>query len=556
MKKIRCVLFITIILLGSISCDENKWLEEVPLDFYSTNNSYVTLEQFNSAVATLYHNHRTFFIANADVDMIQPVMGTQADNLYMFYPISRADCESIIPESGLVLYYWQNNYRMIFDANVIINRLQNASFTNEIKQNTLLAEARFFRALAYHDLGIFFGGVPIVLEEISAPKRDFVRASAAEVWAQVLDDLHFAEEYLPYVTDLKEDGRLTKAAANHLLTEAYIINEDWDNAIKAASVVINDPNYSLMTQRFGTHKNEPGDVFWDMFRRNNQNRNGKGGLNAEAIWVSQYEYNVSGGGDNYLMTRMFSPWYWSLVGKDNKPLFFGPSSQNGGRSVGFASSCDHMNYTIWEGDANDIRNSQYNILRDMVADNPASAYYGKKIVADDAILTPGEFNQYWRPYWTKYVPFNDFPIETISNNPFPGATHTSANGSFTDNYVMRLAETYLLRAEAYLGKGDQISAAADINIVRNRANAAPVSPANVDIDYILDERLRELCYEERRLLTLLRTKKLIDRNEKYNPHYNGRFYTYKMLQRVEKWPIPQSEIERNTEAVLEQNPGY
>ncbi|WP_262714405.1 RagB/SusD family nutrient uptake outer membrane protein [Ginsengibacter hankyongi] len=75
---------------------------------------------------------------------------------------------------------------------------------------------------------------------------------------------------------------------------------------------------------------------------------------------------------------------------------------------------------------------------------------------------------------------------------------------YTDIYAIRLAETYLLRAEAYLDKGDIVNAAADVNVVRARANADPVAPGNVNIAYILDERARELMVEEPRWLTLAR----------------------------------------------------
>lgn len=547
------------ILIILMSCKEDSWLAEVPFDFYSPQNSFTKPDQFNSAVARLYSNYRSYFVAPSSVDNYMNLIGPWADNLYSFYSQTQAPHNSIIPESGLITFQWTSYYRMIFDANVIINRIsdENIPFTSEKERNILKAEAQFFRAYSYKNLCILYGGVPIVLDEITSPRRDFVRNTKEEVWAQVISDFQFALENLPSVSELKEDGRLTKAAANHYLTEVFIINKEWDNAINSASAVINDPNYALMTNRFGTKKDQPGDVFWDLFRRDNQNRNGKGGLNTEAIWVSQYEYNVTGGGNNYLMTRMFSPFYWSLVGKsDGVPLFYSHSSQNGGRSQGWSASNDFINYTLWEGDANDIRNSQYNILRDMVSDNPKSAYFGKKIVENDAIKTPGPYNEFWRPYWAKYVPFNDFPVETISNSPYPGATYKTANGSFTDNYIIRLAETYLLRAEAYLGKGDLLNAAADINVVRARANAAPVSSGDVDIDYILDERLRELNYEELRLLTLMRTNKLIERVKLYHPHYNGKYYSFTMPERVNLWPIPQSEIERNKDAVLEQNPGY
>ena len=83
------------------------------------------------------------------------------------------------------------------------------------------------------------------------------------------------------------------------------------------------------------------------------------------------------------------------------------------------------------------------------------------------------------------------------------STFSFSHRAYRDVYALRLAETYLLRAEAYLGAGNIAQAAEDINVVRRRAEAPPVSSAEVDIDYILDERARELHLEENRLLTLI-----------------------------------------------------
>ena len=119
---------------------------------------------------------------------------------------------------------------------------------------------------------------------------------------------------------------------------------------------------------------------------------------------------------------------------------------------------------------------------------------------------------------------------------------------------MRLSETYLLRAEAYFRKGESENAAADINIVRNRAQATPVSAGDVGLDLILDERARELYMEDFRLSTLMRMEKLPEYLMKYNPAVikNG----YSLGNHLNKLPVPRSEIEANKEAVLEQNPGY
>ena len=74
----------------------------------------------------------------------------------------------------------------------------------------------------------------------------------------------------------------------------------------------------------------------------------------------------------------------------------------------------------------------------------------------------------------------------------------------TDWYMIRIAETYLLRAEARLAQGNKSGAAEDINVLRNRAGAKPCTAADIDIDYILDERVRELFGEEQRWVTLSR----------------------------------------------------
>jgi len=123
--------------------------------------------------------------------------------------------------------------------------------------------------------------------------------------------------------------------------------------------------------------------------------------------------------------------------------------------------------------------------------------------------------------------------------------------AFRDVYAIRLAETYLLRAEAYLGLGDNQKAADDINVVRSRAEAPPVRASEVDIDYILDERARELILEELRLLTLTRLGKYVERTRKYNAIVGPTVLDHHNL-----WPIPYSEIEKNLEGDITQNPGY
>src|SRR5690606_15833030 len=103
----------------------------------------------------------------------------------------------------------------------------------------------------------------------------------------------------------------------------------------------------------------------------------------------------------------------------------------------------------------------------------------------------------------------------LYTDPELGILSSNAGTTYTDQYFIRLAETYLLRAEAFMGSGDLNSATVDINVVRNRANAIPVEPNEIDIDYILDERMRELGVEEKRRLTLNRLGMLYERTNRY-----------------------------------------
>ncbi len=552
--------YLTTVLIATFlffSCNKDEWLNEVALDFYSADISYVTAEQFNSAVARLYNLTQDYTIFG----------GISHFFLYTYvsdvaYQASSTTKElnslkdALMPNNSRVNTNYKQFYKIISSANVILSRidLEDTEFDTEEQRNALKAEAMFFRANAYRLLAHMFGGVPLVVEEVAAPKRDFVRASREEVYAQAISDAEFAAANLPSANNVAEDGRLSNAAAKHLLAELYIAAGDYDKAIAIATEVIDDPNFELMTARFGSRNNEEGDVYWDLFRRDNQNRASSG--NKEAIWVAQYEYLVIGGGRGWNLPQFGLPSYHKLKGSDNKILFPAGYSQYGGRGIGWFQPSDYLHTDIWENAENDMRNSEYNILRDIIAMNPQSAFYGQKIVESGAIEGANNpLAKYWNPIFTKMAPINNHPDEFYVNKE-TGELLKTAVLTYTDGYLMRLAETYLLRAEAYIMKGDMTNAAADINTIRARANATPVAAADVDIDYLLDERARELAYEEFRMITLMRMGKLAERLKVYNPMYNGKYATNGVEEYHNLWPIPAAEIEKNSEAVLEQNPGY
>jgi len=448
---------------------------------------------------------------------------------------------TLTPTYMAVTFYWTWAYtEMISTANYIIGYGEKSSsslWKDEAERNKIIAEAKFFRAYTYNLLANLYGGVPIVDSIYETPRVDFVRASRTEVLEFAKKDLEFASAWLPLTVDKANEGHIVKAAADHLLAEVYISLGMYDKAVNSASLVINSGLYHLMDTRFGSEANEPGDPFSDMFRENNQNRSSG---NMESIYVWQIEDVTPGGqsgtkGNN--LVRQWGPRYWALNDPAGKSGMIIADSM--GRGVGYLRPTNYVLYDIWGKDfQQDMRNSVYNIRRSYVYNNPASAYFGKVVEKrTDAVDTMC----YIYPTIRKY----EGKVGKNTDNTF-GRT-------FKDVMVFRLAETYLLRAEAYLDLNNKQKAADDLNIVRNRAHASPVKAAEVDIDYILDERARELIVEEPRRRTLTRLGKLVERVKKYNLLPSTR----NSIEAKHEWfPIPQSAIDANYGAKLEQNPDY
>lgn len=567
MKKIMKItgMLAMTMLFSLVSCDENEFLKEEPLAIYSADNSLLTTSDFQAAVNMLYRRPGDIFIYSTNDGFFALYHGTDLGYCTAAFDRLNTYKATMVPENAMLNFIWDNTYYMVSQANLILSRLDNATFPAADK-NVLRGEALFFRAFSYRILANLFGGVPLITEEITAPRRDFVRASRVETYTQAKNDLVESVTLLGNI-DAVKDGKISKQMAQHLLAEIYIALGDYDNAIAAATAVITFPGLKLMTERFGTKLNQPGDVYSDLFKTGNQNR--KSG-NLESLWVSQYDYLNTASLRNDSWPWKFNPFYQNIsVTADGKTTtaFVGVTAEKGGRSVAWMHPTDHVMHGIWANDVNDMRVSPYNVVRDFKIDNPASPAFGKWLEAD------GYAGKATARQWFPFVMMKlagdipqDFWQKDANGNPKLTAfgehlVTNNGNSSFRDMYMFRLAETYLLRAEAHLGKNNKVSAAADINVVRARAKAKPATAAEVDIDYLLDERLRELYYEEPRMLTLCRMGKLAERNRKYNVSYTDVTGTYECAGTTIQdyhnlWPIPFSEIERNIDAKLEQNPGY
>ncbi|WP_183305972.1 RagB/SusD family nutrient uptake outer membrane protein [Dysgonomonas hofstadii] len=444
---------------------------------------------------------------------------------------------TLTSEERFVGTYWNWAYSVISSANLILDYSEkNNNWDYPTDKTRFQAEARFFRAYAYRTLVYLYGDVPYVEKILYDFQLDFTRTPKAEVLGHIVDDLKFATEYLPENPDNVKDGKLTKWAAYHLLSEMYLLQGEYKLAEEAALEVINSKHYELMKARYGAGKDKAGDVFSDLFVENNQNR---GSGNKESIWVMQFEYNTIGGGTNSdeWTRRAWNPKYQDISG-------FVLADTLGGRGL-----AQIVPMKWWVGtkgtnatgdvagifDDTDIRNSNHNIKRNWYYNNSGDAsLYGKKCNITE---------QTW--FSTKTL----FPA--LTKFFYGRSENLSLTGSYRDRMKFRLSETYLLLAEAYLGQNETSKAADAVNEVRKRAGATPVAAEDMSMDYLLDERIRELVGEETRRFTLVRTNKLIDRAKKYNSAIKDVIQDYHAL-----WPIPQTIIDANRDVVFPQNPGY
>ncbi len=529
-----------------LSCKKD-FLNETPLSQFSTVGVLTSESGFNNYMTALHAAARDEMSAR-DGSTYFYIMQNSTDvaSFGNISVVSNNYATLLTPTVNPVLWVWNWAYgEMLLRANTIITyankpELNNIWSSQEAK-NAIIAEARFFRAYTHNLLANLYGGVPIIDTIYLSPKNDYVRATREEVLNFAREDLEFASQWLPPTVPREREGRIVKAAADHLLTEVYISLNQYQKAIESAGKVINSGLYQLMTNRFGTERTLPGDVFSDLFRDGNQNRSSG---NLESIYVWQFEDLTPGGqGGSNANNRLrnWGPWYERLRDPDGRSGMVVVDSM--GRGTGQVRPTPYFLYQLWSDNWNtDMRNSRFNIRREFRWTNPSSAYFGQLVTG---------------PFTAEVDTMqNIYPVIRKIEGKVGTLTYTSVNWSgrtYQDFMVYRLAETYLLRAEAYFRAGDPVNAANDINVVRSRAQASLAQPSDISIEYILDERARELITEEPRRRTLVRMGKLVERVKQYSI----RAVTRNSVQPHHQWwPIPQTAIDANTGAILEQNPGY
>ncbi len=581
MKQVIKIIFIVFVFPSFFYACNKDFLKPKPLSFFAPENVYVNKAGFEAGLVTVRRDlknefYGVFSVLAADMACVDESTGS-VGNL-------GASWSLITPSSGgyfPIINLMGNSYSYIKNTNVIISRIDNIQWDKEEEKNAVLAQAYFYRSYWYYRLVHTYGDIPFIDAELSDAKIDFFSHSRWAILKKIQSDLEFAAKWLP---EAGPKDQPSKYAALHLLAKVYMVNLEFDKAIEAATAVINGP-YSLMKQRFGSWATDPDhDLMWDLHRPENKALP----QNTEAIFIvidrAEAPSGAKGVASN--MHYNFQPaWVVGSLVKDSRGLpgtidrFPDGSFTPQYIALGFGDPnivpVPWFNYDLWLDGAYtwkntpDLRRSDGNWIdnHELLYNNPASVDFGKPLDPNnfakpaDSILTMFPFPRY--KTW--------FPHE----DGFTG----QLNGGHGDNYVYRLAETYLIRAEAYFWKGQPGLAAQDINEVRERAHALPIVAGDVTLDYIFDERARELYVEEMRHTELVRASyimarlnkegystatftthnwfydRVMSRNKNYQVGQIGSFkYDIKPFNVL--WPIDISIITANTRGIINQNEGY
>ncbi|MFY0715272.1 RagB/SusD family nutrient uptake outer membrane protein [Seonamhaeicola sp. NFXS20] len=542
MKKI--LILITVALFFTTACDEDSFLLEEPKDDIFAENLFTDYDGFVNGLNAIYSLVRQDRESQNNVTRAALwQMGT--DNAFVnggagtIDPFN--DYSDLNSENNLVTSNFNWLYKIINSSNLIINRAETTSVdwmggndaNDVINQNKIIAQARLFRAWAYRHLRYGWGAVPLSTQEIDGTtyRNDWERNSVAEINAQMEIDLTFARDNL----EMKETtGMVNSAVASTMLAELYLDMGEDEKAETEALRVINSDEYELMTERFGVNSSQPGNVFSDLFD-NPMPEDG----NKEVLWVLNNAYQDVVGNAYLYVKNVWIPHYGkdSVLKKLNLDTLY---TYNGGKGAGRVSISDSA--FNWYEETDD-RFSEYAVKKDYIypTDETATDFevvryttmeYSKDSDLEDNFLWP----------WVRKWEYNDPYV-------FDNASRA---GQYDDQMFMRLAETYLLAAEALMNQGKNDLAAFYLNELRRRSNASEIEASDVTLEFILKERSRELVSEEYRKHTLVRTGTFYEWAVKYNP----RLDESKVNEYNELLPIPQGIIDSNTGAVMEQNPGY
>ncbi|MDR2626720.1 MAG: RagB/SusD family nutrient uptake outer membrane protein [Dysgonamonadaceae bacterium] len=597
-----------LIALATLCACSEDWLKPEPLSFYTPENTYVEAGGFYSALTACERSMRLEYYGSGapiKTEMIQADIcvsgmtdkaGPEMDMDNTLLPDRTLNSPNYT-QSG---WYWVEGYRAIKYANVVIARIDNATYTSEAERNAVLGSAYFQRAYRYYKLTHQYGDVPYLDWEINEPKYDFYTYDRWSILEKLQSELEFAWQWVPETVDR---GRTSKAACGVLLMKVCMALGNFDRAIQVGNEIT--AKHPLMTERFTPNRTKPRtNLMHDLHsveaKLDMSNTEG-------LMYVVAYP-GVDGSSKSNIPRNCVPFWNSGNVrtpdGQPGTSMSPDPGetdpemdpNRTYGRGIGHIRSTNYLQYTIWRPDkeANDLRGvynrDSWRAVSDLRYNNPAlktngNEWYGKNIVKPASMSVEDTIRCWYQ--WPHYKTFVPDPLAQ------------QWDGGETPWYIYRTAEVYLMQAECYYWKDQPQQAADAMNVVRRRAGAEPLTAADINIGEILDERARELYYEENRHVELVRISYLfaktgrscevfggrvyrldnlsgpggtgsnvkqeginfwydwvMEKNNFYNKGVKHRWAEYKISVHHILWPVPASAINTNLKGVINQNIGY
>jgi len=547
-KRLVQFSFVLILLLHS-AC--NNFLEEDPVSLATADSYYSTKDGLQDGLNGCYPYLRNyygtegiFFVTEVGTDI-----NTNAYGGVKNHPSFNTYDQNLNSTSSFFTSFWDSFYKGINQCNTVVNRAPDVDGLSEEEKAQYAGEARFLRANYYFLLVQMWGDVHFTLEETSGVETEAYRTPVETVYNEgILPDLEYAVAHLPDpVTNSVDFGRPNKATAEALLARVQLTLENWSEAEQYANNVINNYNYSLV----------PLDELWDYYNQDN----------AEIIWSVQYGTDplVNGQGNQ---SHNYFVWDYTRNPAMERDMENGRPYQR----------CMPTNYYLdmWNPEADARFDASFKTV--WIA-NKTGTINGHSVMPGDTaikiVLHPVDDEiQQNAPYW--YIDYNGEDVTKQSDKlqiggdsrrlwpSFykkyydPARIDMNDNNGTRDFVAIRLAEMYLIAAEAAMNQNKNDQAAQMITKLRERAiipgkeAEMAVTSDDIDLDFILEERAKELGGECYRWYDLKRTGTLLERVRLYNVDAAPNIQEYHLLR-----PIPQTQIDRvSNPGDFPQNPGY
>lgn len=454
MKLKSKIFYLALGIAGLFASCSKDFLDRPPLSEISTENFYQTTSDLKLATAALYAGSPwaewtyTSYLTIGDVMSGNMVLGWNDDAIQL-------NTFSVTGLNGAVIANWKGMYKVIAHCNTVINAINEKTPESvpEAEKNAALAEAKFIRGYAYYNLALLWGDVPIIEDNTKLINSPLVpRNVVNDVYKFIVNDLTFAAQNLPPAIGTNwERGRVTTWSAQGLLAKVYL---SWsglnpksagqrdqtllDNAKVLAGNVCKNSGLELI------------DNYADLFKTKNN-------YNEEALFALRWDPSVG----SWLagnMLQIYSPGGTEISAE--------------GQSGWFNIRPSYDIFLQYSADDTIRRKATFMLRGDHYPELNAAG--GGFTYTGDAGLK-------------KHI------IGTKKDNNVPIMTLTS---SAEHNALLRLADVYLVYAEAVLGNNSvttDASALLYVNKVRARAGLAPVT--SLSADALLKERRLELAAE-------------------------------------------------------------